>query len=101
MDIFNSPRGEFSPLLANIDETLYFTSSRDDALGGRSPVTGIKYNDLFFSVKNVRGEWQKPKRIETEINGDFDEGTPTITSDGGEYMYYTFSLADEEAPYYP
>jgi peptidoglycan-associated lipoprotein len=100
MDIFNSPRGEFSPLLANIDETLYFTSSRDDALGGRSPVTGIKYNDLFFSVKNVRGEWQKPKRIETEINGDFDEGTPSITSDG-EYMYYTFSLADEEAPTTP
>ncbi|MBK5195459.1 MAG: tetratricopeptide repeat protein, partial [Proteiniphilum sp.] len=98
MDLFNSRRAEFSPMLAHKDQVLYFTSSREDALGeAESPVTGMKYNDLFLTSKNSRGEWQNPKRIESEINTGFDEGTPSITRDG-DYMFYTSSSVDPDHP---
>jgi len=96
--LFNSRHAEFSPMLAHNDQVLYFTSSREEALGeAESPVTGMKYNDLFHSSKNSRGEWQKPKRIESEINSGFDEGTPSLTRDGDQ-MFYTFSSADQAHP---
>ncbi len=91
MDLLNSRRGEFSPMLARDDEVLYFTSSRDDARGEtESPVTGMKYNDLYISTKNREGVWQKPERVASEINTDFDEGTSSVSPDGDK-MFYTFS----------
>src|SRR5690554_3322326 len=61
VEIFNSSRSDFSPLLAQNDKVLYLTSSRSDATGDReSPITGVKYNDLFIAKKNAKGEWQKP-----------------------------------------
>lgn len=94
MDLFNSARAEFSPVLAHRDSHLYFTSSRDEVAGEtRSPVTGMKYNDLFISEKDVSGTWKKPKRLSGEINTGFDEGTPSVSHDGV-WMFYTFSGAD-------
>jgi len=101
MDLFNSARSEFSPMLARRDNMLYFTSSRDEALGEtKSPVTGVKYNDLFVSEKDVNGVWKRPRPLPDEINTDFDEGTPSITADG-EWMYYTFSGADSGDSAFP
>lgn len=98
MELFLSGHSEFSPILAQNDELLYFTSSGNEATGeSASAVTGMKYNDLFLSSKNRRGEWQKPKRIESEINTEFDEGTPSISPDG-ERMYYTYSAMDPAHP---
>lgn len=91
MDLFNSRRGEFSPMLAQNDDLLYFTSSRGEARGDTlSQITGMKYNDFFVSKKNEKGEWQKPEILESELNTNFDEGTPSISSNG-EFLYYTFS----------
>lgn len=96
--LFNSNRAEFSPMLSHEGDRLYFTSSRENALGEeRSKVTGMKYNDLFYSVKNVHGEWQRPTQITSGLNGEYDEGTPSFSSDG-EWMYYTHSYPDWERP---
>lgn len=93
-DVFNLGRSEYSPTLTQNDEIIYFTSSGENATGvERSPITGMKYADIFKSEKNVRGEWQKPLPIESDVNSEFDEGTPSITSDE-RYMFYTFSSAD-------
>lgn len=98
MDLFNSNRGEFSPVISPKGFELYFSSSRDEALGEEtSPVTGMKYNDLYRAVKNVHGEWQRPKRIDSEVNTEFDEGTPSFSHDG-EWMYYTYAGSDSEKP---
>lgn len=91
MELFNSTRSEFSPMLTHRDKMLYFTSSRDDVPGEtKSPVTGMKYNDLFVAERDVQGNWKKPIRLLDAINTEFDEGTPYFTTDG-EWMYYTFS----------
>ncbi len=96
--LFNSTRADFSPMLSPKGDRLYFTSSREEAGGeGKSPVTGMKYNDLFYAETNVHGEWQKPKRIESGVNSDFDEGTPSFSPDG-EWMFYTFSSPDATRP---
>jgi len=97
-ELFNSNRGEFSPTLAHNDNVLYFNSSRNDAIGyNNSPITGVKYNDLYISEKSVTGEWQKPKRLSSEINTEFDEGTPSIT-ENGRFMFYTYSSPDANLP---
>lgn len=101
VNIFNSGRAEFSPVLSQNDELIYFTSSGESASGeNRSPVTGIKYTDIFISKKNSRGEWQKPEILNSEINSEYDEGTPSITSDG-RFMFYTVSYPDTEKPTRP
>ena len=98
MDLFNSRHAEYSPMLAHNDGVLYFTSSREAAQGEeKSAVTGMKYNDLFIAQKNSRGEWQKPQRLESQINTEVDEGTPSITRDG-EKMYYTSSGVNADHP---
>ncbi len=98
MDLFNSNRGEFSPMLAQEDAVLYFTSSREDARGDSiSPITGMKNNDIFMSSKNEKGEWQRPEAITSEINTKFDEGTPSVSPDGN-YVYYTFSPVSNSKP---
>ncbi len=94
MELFNSTRSEFSPMLTHRDKMLYFTSSREDVSGEtKSLVTGLKFNDLFVAEKDVRGNWKKPTRLPDTINTEFDEGTPSFTTDG-EWMYYTFSGTD-------
>jgi peptidoglycan-associated lipoprotein len=96
--LFNSTRADFSPMFSPRGDRLYFTSSREEAGGeGKSTVTGMKYNDLFYAETNVHGEWQKPKRIESGVNSDFDEGTPSFFPDG-EWMFYTFSSPDATRP---
>ncbi len=91
MDLFNSNRGEFSPMLAQDDAVLYITSSREEARGDSiSNITGMKNNDIFIVTKNDEGEWQKPTILESEINTKFDEGTPSISADGN-YLFYTFA----------
>ncbi|MDI9605281.1 MAG: OmpA family protein [Bacteroidota bacterium] len=96
--LFNSTRADFSPMFSPRGDRLYFTSSREEAGGeGKSPVTGMKYNDLFYAETNVHGEWQKPKRIESGVNSDFDEGTPSFSPDG-EWMFYTYSSPDATRP---
>ena len=97
-ELFNSNRGEFSPILAHNDNVLYFNSTRNDAIGDiNSPITGVKYNDLFVAKKNVLGEWQKPERLLSEVNTDFDEGTPFIDLNE-KFMFYTYSFYDANQP---
>lgn len=92
--LFNSNRADFSPMLSSRGDRLYFTSSREATQGEeRSPVTGTKYTDIFYAETNVHGEWKPPKRIETGLNSDFDEGTPSF-SPNGEWMYYTASYGE-------
>lgn len=98
MDVFNSNRSEFSPMLAQDDAVLYLTSSREDARGDTaSVITGMKNNDIFVSSKNDRGEWQKPEAISSDINTKLDEGTPSFSPDGN-YMFYTFSPVSDTHP---
>ena len=92
-DLFNSRRADFSPALNKEGDQIYITSSTEKAKGDdKSEVTGLKFNDIFFSKKDEKGVWQKPEPVES-LNTEFDEGTPAISPDGNT-MYITRARRD-------
>lgn len=99
MDIFNSRRADYSPVLAgNNYEILYFTSTRNEARGDEySGITGTKNGDIFMATKNEQGQWQRPISIDTELNSTDDEGACALTPDG-RTMYLTVCKTDPQYP---
>jgi peptidoglycan-associated lipoprotein len=99
MEKFNSRRSEFSPMLygTNYDQ-LYFASSRTkDSNAKPSAITGQFNNNFFLAKQDENGNWLAPEAIKDEVNTEFDEGTPSFTSDGNT-LYYTYCAEDPEGP---
>ena len=99
MEIFNSRRSEFSPMLYGQKyDQLYFGSTRGvvhkDSING---ITGMKNTALFMAKKDEKGVWQKPELVNDPVASGFDEGTPSFSKDGNT-MYYTYCPADAEDP---
>lgn len=96
MDIFNSSRGEFSPMLLPPDyDLLYITTNRDNVLGdSKSAITGMKNNDIFVARKDENGKWMKPEPA-GPVNTESDEGTPSFSASGN-IMYYTYSKQEPD-----
>ena len=101
MDVFNSRRQDYSPMLyGDKFDQLYFSSTRNDAQGDDiSGITGAKAGDIFVSEKDDKGKWSVPRDITSGLNTDADEGTPAFSSDGRE-MYITQCLTDPTYPRY-
>lgn len=99
MEKFNSNRGEFSPMLAGDKyDQLYFASSRSKNKEAKiSAITGQNNNNLFQVKQDEKGAWLAPVDMEDEVNTEFDEGTPSFSSDGNT-MYYTYCAQDPESP---
>ncbi len=98
-DIFNSRRADYCPMLFgdNYDQ-LYFTSTRNDAVGDElSGITGAKPGDIFYSQKDDKGKWGKPETIESGLNTEYDEGACCFTTDQRE-MYLTQCVTDPSYP---
>ncbi|MDR2470057.1 MAG: OmpA family protein [Tannerella sp.] len=99
MDIFNSRRSEFCPMLyGEKHDQLYFASTRGladkDSVSG---ITGLKNNTFFLSKKDENGVWQKPEEVTDPIVDGFDVGTPSFSADGNT-MYYTYCAEDASDP---
>ena len=101
MDIFNSRRSDYSPMLYGDQfDQLYFTSTRNEAQGDEiSGITGVKPGDIFYSEKDDKGHWTRPQTIESGLNTEYDEGTPDFSPDGRE-MYITQCTTDPSYPRY-
>ena len=100
-NFFNSRRADYSPMLAGDEyDQLYFTSTRNEAQGDElSGITGTKNGDIFVSVKDENGKWQKPQVIDTELNSVYDEGACSFTPDS-RTMYLTQCQTDPSYPRY-
>ncbi|MDR3188336.1 MAG: OmpA family protein [Prevotellaceae bacterium] len=94
---FNSLKDDFSPVFAEDDySVVYFTSSRDEALGKKkSIVTGSKSTDIFFSKQSRNGRWEKPLPVEGEVNTKAEEGACAL-SPNLRTMYFTQCLTRGE-----
>ena len=101
MDVFNSRRDDYSPVLAGDQyETLYFTSTRNDAQGNElSGITGAKPADIFMSEKDDKGNWSKPEAVTGGLNTDYDEGACALSPDQ-HTMYLTQCTSDPSYPRY-
>ena len=85
----NSKDFDFSPSYGRDDfGVVYFTSSRDDAMGNNtSGATGQSFTDIFESRLDKKGKWSTPLPVEV-LNTEFEEGTPSFSSDYKE-IYFT------------
>ena len=101
MDIFNSRRAEYAPMLAGDEhEQLFFTSTRNQAQGDEySGITGAKAADIFMAQKDDKGKWGKPQAIDSELNSNFDEGACCFSPDG-RTMFLTQCKTDANYPRY-
>lgn len=101
MTEFNSKRADYCPVLAGDQwDRLYFSSTRNDALGDElSGITGAKPGDIFFSDKDDKGKWSKPQTIESGLNTEYDEGACCLSPDGST-MYLTQCTSDPSYPRY-
>jgi outer membrane protein OmpA-like peptidoglycan-associated protein len=101
MDVFNSRRDDYSPMLAGDGfDHLYFTSTRNEALGDElSGITGMKNGDIFVSEKDDKGKWTKPEAAVGGLNTSYDEGACCFSTDQLE-MYLTQCTSDPSAPRY-
>ena len=101
MEVFNSRRADYSPMLFGDDnEQLYFTSTRNEAEGDElSGITGTKAGDIFVSVKDDKGKWQKPEAIVSGLNTEYDEGACCFSQDQ-RTMYLTQCVTDPNYPRY-
>lgn len=101
VDIFNSRRADYSPMLfGNEYDQLYFTSTRNEAEGDElSGITGTKAGDIFYSQKDETGKWQRPETIESGLNSEYDEGACCFSPDQ-RMMYLTQCTTDPNYPRY-
>jgi outer membrane protein OmpA-like peptidoglycan-associated protein len=67
--LINSPGWDSHPALSPAGDTLYFASNR---LGG------FGMSDIYFSVRDDRGNWQKAKNLGPVINTRLSEVSPFI-----------------------
>ena len=101
MDLFNSRRAEYSPMLNGEDnDQLFFSSTRNQAQGDEySGITGSKNADIFWAQKDDKGKWGKPQTIDSELNSALDEGACCFSPDG-KTMYLTQCKTDPSYPRY-
>jgi peptidoglycan-associated lipoprotein len=90
MKYFNSRSRDYSPAYARDDyNVVYFTSSRDDADGNKTHgATGQDFSDIFMTKVDRKGKWSVPIPLDSKINTEFEEGTPSFSADYNT-MYFT------------
>lgn len=69
----NSRHKEASITISNDGQTAFFSSDRPGGEGGM---------DIYKSVKNKRGKWNRPENVGAAINSEYDEDSPFLSLDG-------------------
>ncbi len=89
-EMFNSRKGDFSPvLMPEAFTSLFITSSAKTEKGQKpSKITGLPNNDFWVSRQESNGKWSKPAYYDSPINSEFDEGAACFSPDG-KTMYFT------------
>jgi peptidoglycan-associated lipoprotein len=84
-----SRESDFSPAYGRDDYSMiYFTTARDGVEGKKTHgATGQNFTDIFESRIDKKSKWSTPVPVEG-INSEFEDGTPSFTSDFRE-LYFT------------
>lgn len=90
MKAFNSKSSDYSPAYVGDDyDVVYFTSMRSVKKRSKiNRVTGQTNSSIFMSKIDGGGDWTEPERLGEPFNSKYDDGTPSLTSDG-KTMYFT------------
>ncbi len=75
----NSNSWDSQPSITCDGKTLFFASTREGGLGG---------SDIWYSIKDKKGQWSLPQNAGVNINTEGDEEAPFIAKDG-KHLYFT------------
>ncbi|MFZ4400791.1 MAG: OmpA family protein [Bacteroidales bacterium] len=102
-DSINTKYDDVSPFIHPDNQTLYFSSDGRLGMGGK---------DIYYSRKNVKGEWAKPLNIGYPINTYADETSLVVNAKGelaffssnkpggyGKLDLYSFELYEKARPF--
>lgn len=80
MALINSKAEDFSPTFADKKNTsLYFTSTREGAMGGKTDgTTGETYSDIFETKLDKNGKWSTPIPLGEPVNSPANEGSVDV-----------------------
>lgn len=86
----NSKQLDFSPSYIDKKYTsLYFTSTREGATGGKMDGgIGQNFSDIFETKLDKNGKWSTPSPIAEPVNTDGNDGS-TVISKKGNFMVFT------------
>lgn len=78
----NTKEMEFSAAYSNSEcNEIYFTSTRKkDNFTKFNYVSGQNFTDIFSSDIDKKGEWSEPVAINDTIDSEFDDGSPSFSS---------------------
>ncbi len=86
--VVNSTYREYSPLINADESVLFFTSRRDNTLGGqKDPTDNMYFEDIYISEK-VNGVWTTPKNPPSPLNSKEHDATIGLSPDGQTLLIY-------------
>ena len=85
----NSSNQEYVPVITADESEIFFTSRRSDTEGGgRDAQIDDYYEDIYYSSKDEKGEWQPAVNIGKPINSAFHDATVGLSIDGQKLFIY-------------
>lgn len=84
----NSKYSDFGPVISADNKMLFFTSRREGSTGDGADNTGMSFEDIYFSSKDERDEWNKAKNIGDPVNTDSHDAAVGLSPDGKSLLVY-------------
>jgi peptidoglycan-associated lipoprotein len=93
---FSSKQSDFGLAYYKDTVNVYFTSSRDAAMGNNmNYVAGMGATDIFYAKKDRKDKWSLPVPLPVPVSTVRDEGMPWINKEGT-VMYYTYCPVEKK-----
>ena len=83
----NSPYADYVPVIVPDENTLYFTSRREESSNNKKDAYGSYYEDVYVSYKE-NDNWLKAKNIGGPINSETNDACAAISPDGQSMIVY-------------
>lgn len=87
-NIVNSSYSDHSPVISADEETMYFTSTRENSVGGKKDVYDQEYDEDIYVTRNHKGKWSNPHNMRDPLNTSKDDATVGLSSDGQQLLTF-------------
>ncbi len=87
-NIVNSPYSDHSPVISADEETMFFTSTRENSVGGKKDVYDQEYDEDIYVTRNHKGKWSNPHNMRSPLNTSKDDATVGLSSDGQQLLTF-------------
>ncbi|MBY0424511.1 MAG: hypothetical protein K2Q22_02650, partial [Cytophagales bacterium] len=84
----NTAFPEYAPVVSADDQTLYFTSRRDNTTGGGIDEDGKYFEDIYVCTKQSNGTWSAPVQLGPPVNTVGHDACIGLSPDGQKLFIY-------------